>query len=145
MENEPKKSNSKKKTILNLKSNNNILLGKHIVVSGSLNDTDGKALKNKGILVYIDDLFIKTIITNERGVFKEFLLAKFPGKREIKCVYEGDWEFEKACVVTNTNIIGENEQEENIADQLERIANLYEKGLLSDDEFESAKEKILKK
>ena len=143
MDDESTNSNSKKKTSLTLRSNNNILLGKNIVISGFLNDDGGNVLKNKGILVYIDETYIKTVVTNDNGHFKEFFLAKFPGNREIKCVYEGDWEFERSSSVTNTNVIGENEDEENIADQLEKIAQLYERGLLSDDEFKAAKEKII--
>ncbi|WP_407391675.1 SHOCT domain-containing protein [Methanobrevibacter sp.] len=146
------KSNSKNKTSIDLKTNNNILLGKNMTISGYLADEEGNTLVNKGITVYIDDVFVKTLITNGKGFFKDFLVAKFPGKREINCIYEGDWEYEKCSSKTIINIIGDNDDESNdgdreavdIGSQLEKIANLYQKGLLSDDEFRLAKEKIIK-
>ena len=143
--------NSKNRTSIDLKTNNNILLGKNMTLSGYLADENGNTLENKAITVYIDDIFVKTIITNPKGLFKDFLVAKSSGKREIRCVYDGDWEYEKCCAEAVINIIGENGEmnvedgeASDIGSQLEKIANLYEKGLLSDDEFVMAKEKILK-
>lgn len=158
-------SNLKKETDLSLTSNNNIFLGNNIVISGYLKEkpeeNDGnkyenkleaknvKTLVNKGVNVFIDGIFIKTVITNRNGFFKDFLLAKYPGKREIKVVYDGDWQYHKSHCLTEINIIGgdddcnENEVSD-IGSQLEKIANLYQKGLLSEEEFKIAKEKIIK-
>ena len=164
MNDQSNESNSKKKTELSLTSNNNIFLGNNIIISGYLNEKpeekqdegyenkleveNVKRLVNKGINVFIDDMFIKTVITNHKGFFKDFLLAKFPGKRKIKVVYDGDWEYEKSSCSTEINIIGDNdnftEETDGVGDQLEKIARLYQNGLLTDEEFKLAKEKIIK-
>ena len=152
----------KKQTDLSLTSNNNIFLGNNIIISGYLKEKveqeDGyenklkvknvKRLVNKGINVFIDGIFVKTVITNRNGFYKDFLLAKIAGKREIKVVYDGDWEYEKSVCLTEINIIDGSddcEKEVNgIGDQLEKIANLYREGLLSEEEYTLAKEKIIK-
>lgn len=157
-------SGLKKKTDLSLTSNNNIFLGNNLIISGYLKEKSEERedegyedklevkneirLVNKGINVFIDDMFIKTVITNNKGFFKDFLQAKIPGKRTIKVVYDGDWEYEMAHCSTEINIIGDDddvaEQTEGIGDQLEKIACLYQNGLLTDEEFKLAKEKIIK-
>ncbi|MBQ2653138.1 MAG: hypothetical protein IJF83_06240 [Methanobrevibacter sp.] len=152
----------KKQTDLSLTSNNNIFLGNNIIISGYLKEKvepeegyenklkvkNVKRLVNKGINVFIDGVFVKTVITNRNGFYKDFLLAKFAGKREIKVVYDGDWEYEKSVCLTEINIINGSEECEKevncIGDQLEKIANLYREGLLSEEEYTLAKEKIIK-
>lgn len=140
---------SRKKTSIQLRPiNNNVLLGKSVTVSGFLKDMDGNRMVNKGVVVFFDNQFVKTIITNKNGFFKEYFLAKSPGKREIKLVYDGDWEFEKTSTSKFVNFIDANKKEkrnEGIGDQLEKLAKLYTNGLLSEDEFEMAKKKLIEK
>ena len=140
---------SRKKTSIQLMPiNNNVLLGKSVTVSGFLKDMDGNRMVNKGVVVFFDNQFVKTIITNKNGFFKEYFLAKSPGKREIKLVYDGDWEFEKTSTSKFVNFIDANKKEkrnEGIGDQLEKLAKLYTNGLLSEDEFEMAKKKLIEK
>lgn len=140
---------SRKKTSIELRPiSNNVLLGKSLTISGFLRDTNGNRMVNKGVVVFFDNQFVKTIITNNNGFFKEYFLAKSPGKREIKLVYDGDWEFEKTSASKIVNFIDTNKKEnvkEGIGDQLEKLAKLYTSGLLSEDEFKIAKKKLIEK
>lgn len=138
-----------KKTVMYLTSNNNVLVGKNIAFSGKLQLKEDDNLIGKSIAVFIDETYFKTIETDKFGEFKDIFPSQNSGNIKIKAVYSGDWEYEGCCAITSVEVIEAKndygpDTDLNIANQLEKVANLYQQGLLSDEEFKTAKNKILK-
>ncbi|WP_298502149.1 SHOCT domain-containing protein [uncultured Methanobrevibacter sp.] len=92
-------------------------------------------LKNQEIVINIDNLtlYSKSYFINH--------IANIINERACGAQYEeAGWGLEHA---TNETPQHETKQESNLMDELERLANLYEKGLLTDEEFAAMKKKLI--
>jgi len=131
---------------------NEVDLGKNFIISGYLRyEKDSKyvSMVNKGVVVFINGNFVKTLITNDDGYFKDYFMTKSAGEYNITAYYDGNWEYEKISSsgsITVTEPVDYKNMKSGDSDleKLEKIVNMYQQGMLSDDEFKALKKKIIK-
>jgi hypothetical protein len=125
-----------------------IEFGKNIPIKGYLEVGDNIGLENAPIELYFNDDFVNTVITNDKGIFKAFIPNEVPGHHDIRLFFRGNWQYESCEISKPVPYKGLPEKSQSKAGgfvgELVALADLYERGLLSDDEFKAFKEKLLK-
>lgn len=122
--------------------------GSYFPISGYLTDEDKNKLANKGIVIFLDDKFVKTVISNNDGYFKDYFLAKNSGKLKITAYYDGNWKYEKTSASDIIDIkesvqIKQSTNVERHIENLEKIVDLYQQGMINEEEFKALKERII--
>lgn len=119
-----------------------IKLGKNIPIKGCLAVGDEVGIFNAPIEVYFNNDFIKTIITNDEGLFKAFIPNEVPGNHSIKLLFRGTWQY-SSCTASKQIPYADRKGNDDLINQLERLARLHESGHITDEEFKAFKLKLL--
>ncbi len=142
-------SSAKSKTFIDLTvKNSNLKINQQLSISGHLNLKNDYVLVNAEIEIYFAGKFIESIYTDDNGYFESNFLVDAAGKQEVEAFYSGSSNYESSIAkdyvnVTGREVIGSNDDD--IISQLEKLGALYERGLLTDEEFEEMKRKLIAK
>lgn len=130
-----------------LEANQHFQISGHLSAKIDEDDEDKEKLVNKGVVIFLNDRFVKTVITNENGYFKDYFIPENPGEYKITAYYDGNWRYEKAKSSQSVEISGPNIRknvEDKSLEKLDEYINLYKEGLLTEDEFKALKEKLIR-
>lgn len=93
---------NKKKTILTMSSAKGSF-NNYITLKAVLKDSTGKALSGKLVSFYVNNVKVKTVRTNSKGLATyKYLANKFVGTKKVKAVFNSDNTFNS--FVSNKNI-----------------------------------------
>ena len=134
---------------LNVKKHN-IKINDKLFISGYLRLKHDYILVNAEIEIYISGQFLKSTFTDEDGYYQFTFPVTKMGKQEIKVIYNGSAKYEMSTAtdyiyVNNKKVkvsVKSNNNDDFIT-KLEKLASLYERGLLTDEEFTEMKRKLI--
>lgn len=130
-----------------IKTNQHFQISGHLTAKIDEDDDEKEELVNKGVVIFLNDKFVKTVITNEKGYFKDYFIPENPGEYKITAYYDGNWRYEKAKSSQSVEIYGSNirkDVEDKSLEKLDEYIKLYKEGLLTKDEFKALKEKLIR-
>ena len=142
---------TKSKTYLELNvKKHDLKINSSLLVSGYLRLKNDYILINAEIEIYFSGQFLKYTFTDEEGYYQFTFPVKKIGKQEVMVVYRGDSEYEMSTSVdyvnvTNTkvNVSVKSNHDDDFITKLEKLVDLYERGLLTDEEFSELKRKLI--
>lgn len=82
--------NISSETILNLNMAGSVGMGYPHFIKGTLTDIDNKSLADKEIKIFVNDIFIENIITDDDGVFRTNYTPSSLDSFIVKAVFEGE-------------------------------------------------------
>ena len=107
-------------------------------------------LINAEIEIYFAGQFLKSIFTDGDGYYQFAFQVNKIGKQEVMVVYRGSSEYEMSTAIdyvnvtgTRVNVSGKSNHNEDFITKLEKLVSLYERGLLTDEEFAEMKRKLI--
>ena len=142
---------TKSKTFLELNvKTHNLKINNRLFVSGYLGLKNDYVLINAEIEIYFAGQFLKSIFTDEDGYYQFAFQVNKIGKQEVMAVYRGSSEYEMSTAIdyvnvtgTIVNVSGKSNHNEDFITKLEKLVSLYERGLLTDEEFAEMKRKLI--
>lgn len=135
---------------LNVKKHN-LKINTSLFVSGYLRLKNDYVLVNAEIEIYFTGQFLKSTVTDEDGYYQFTFTANKIGKQEVMVVYPGSSEYEISTAVDYVNVTGSkvitktttSNSNDDFITKLEKLVDLYERGLLTDEEFSEMKRKLI--
>lgn len=142
---------TKRKTYIDLiVENKDLKINEQLSFFGYVNLRNNYVLVNAEIKIYFGGAFIKSVYADEGGYFESSFQVNIAGKQEIKAYYEGDYRRESSAAKVYVNVTKQNnfisktpKIDNQVISDLERIGDLYERGLLTTEEFEELKRKLI--
>ena len=130
--------------------NKDLKINEQLSFFGYVNLRNNYVLVNAEIKIYFGGAFIKSVYADEGGYFESSFQVNIAGKQEIKAYYEGDSRRESSAAKVYVNVTKQNnfisktpKIDNQVISDLERIGDLYERGLLTTEEFEELKRKLI--